>query len=62
MTTFYKWLQRDSKPQPLSLQMNTEPFSQTGLNSQLPSTTFNYQYSQLPSTALLLTLRARTAF
>ena len=26
----FKWQQRDSKPQPLGLQTNTHPFSQTG--------------------------------
>ena len=26
----YKWQQRDSNPQPLGLQTNTQPFSQTG--------------------------------
>ena len=28
----FKWLQRDSNLQPLSSSMNTQPFSQTGLN------------------------------
>ena len=27
---FFKWLQQDSNPQPLSSEMNTQPFSQTG--------------------------------
>ena len=27
---WFKWLQQDSNPQPLSSQMNTQPFGQTG--------------------------------
>ena len=51
-----KWLQRDSNPQPLSLQTNTQPFSQTGQMIEL-----SYEYLSVPSIWLYVFIMSRTS-